>query len=63
MAAEKHGSVEKRRQKWGAARRPPQVPWEEGKKFEGTDTGAQGLTVLHATQQGRHLFPRAVNMT
>lgn len=26
LAAEKHGSVEKRRQKWGAAGRAPQVP-------------------------------------
>lgn len=56
LAAEKHGGMEKRRQKGGDRQGPPRSP--EGKKFEGTDTGGQGLSVLHAAWQGRHPLPQ-----
>lgn len=61
LAAEKHGSMEKRRQKGGNRLGPP-GPLRRGEKFEGTDTGAKGSLSSMQPGRGDTLFPRAMDI-
>lgn len=63
LAAEKHGSMGKRRQKGEATgRAPPRSPEKRGKSLKALIQGAKGSLSSMQPGRGDTLFPRAMDM-
>lgn len=62
LAAEKHGSMEKRRQKGGQQAGPPRSPEKRGKSLKALIQGAKGSLSSMQPGRGDTLFPRAMDI-
>lgn len=62
LAAEKHGSMEKKRQKGGNRQDPPRSSEKRGKCLKALIQGAKGSLSSMQPGRGDTLFPRAMDI-